>query len=74
MYICNNCEAVFETPDVHEEHHPYGDTRVTEHWYVCPHCKDTDFAEAQKCGMCGEYFADLDEDLCDCCHGDMYGE
>lgn len=74
MYICNNCESVFETPDVHEERHPYGDTYATEHWYVCPHCGDTDFDEAKKCERCGKYVAELDEGLCDCCYGEMYGE
>lgn len=74
MYICNNCEAVFETSAVYEEHHPYGMTSATEYFAVCPHCEDTDFDEAKKCERCGEYFAELDEGLCDCCHGDMYGE
>lgn len=73
MYICNNCEAVFETPAVHEEKHPYGMTYATEYWSVCPHCQDTDFDEAEKCERCGEYVAELDEGLCDVCHGDMYG-
>ena len=73
MYICNNCEAVFETPAVHEEQHPYGMTYATEYWSVCPHCGDTDFDEAKKCDRCGEYVAELEEGLCDCCYGDVYG-
>jgi hypothetical protein len=73
MYICNNCESVFETPDVHKEHHPYGMTSATEYWSVCPHCGETDFDEAKKCERCGEYVAELDEGLCDCCYGDVYG-
>lgn len=73
MYICNSCGLVFETPDVQEERHPYGDTYATEKWYVCPHCKDNDFDEAEKCERCGEYVAELDEGLCDVCHGEMYG-
>ena len=74
MYICNNCEAVFETPAVHEEHHPYGMSYATEHWWVCPHCEDTDISKAKECERCGEYFAELNDGLCDCCYGEMYGE
>ena len=74
MYICNNCGTVFETPDTHEEQHPYGMTSATEHWYVCPYCADTDFSEAKKCERCGEYVAELEDGLCDVCYGDMYGE
>ena len=73
MYICNNCEAVFETPGTHEERHPYGMTSATEYWAVCPFCGETDFNEAKKCDRCGEYVAELDEGLCDCCYGDTYG-
>ena len=73
MYICNNCGEVFEQADIVEERHPYGETYATENWYVCPYCGDTSFDEAQKCERCGVYVAELDEGLCDCCHGDMYG-
>lgn len=74
MYICNNCEAVFETPAVHEEHHPYGMSYATEYWSVCPHCGDTDIDEAKQCERCDGYFAELHDGLCDCCYGEMYGE
>lgn len=74
MYICNKCEAVFETPDTYKEHHPYGMTSATEIFAVCPHCGDTDFDEAKRCEHCGEFVAELHEGLCDVCYGDMYGE
>lgn len=74
MYICNNCGAIFETPSIYEEHHPYGMTSATEIWAICPHCEDTEIEDAKQCERCGEYFAELHEGLCDCCYGDMYGE
>jgi hypothetical protein len=74
MYICNKCEAVFETPDTYEEHHPYGMTSAIEYFAVCPHCGDTDFDGAMQCEHCGEFVAELHEGLCDVCYGDMYGE
>ena len=70
MYICNNCEAVFETPDTHEEHHPYGDTYAVEEWAVYPHCAENDFSLAQECSGCGEYVADLDDGLCEICYNE----
>ena len=74
MFICNNCGETFETCGIYEEHHPYGMTFATERFAICPHCEDTDISEAKQCERCGEFFAELDEGLCDCCYGDMYGE
>lgn len=74
MYICNSCGAVFETPAVYEEHHPYGSGTATEEFSICPSCRDTDFDEAQKCERCGEYVAELEDDLCEECWDEMYGE
>ena len=74
MYICNSCGAVFSTPDTHEDHHPYGMGTAAETWSVCPSCRDTDFDEAQKCERCGEYVAELEDDLCELCWDEMYGE
>ena len=74
MYICNSCGAVFSTPDTYEEHHPYGMGTATETFSICPSCRDADIDEAQKCERCGEYVAELDNGLCEVCHGDMYGE
>ena len=72
MYICNNCGETFDEFETIEEHHPYGNGTAAEKWAVCPYCNDTDFDEAKKCERCGEYFAELNEGLCDCCHGEMY--
>ncbi len=72
MYICNNCGETFEDCKIIVEHHPYGMSSATEHWAVCPHCDDTDYEEAKQCEKCGEYVAELDSGLCDCCYGEMY--
>ena len=41
MYICSECEGVFEEPETYEEHHPYGMGTASETWYVCPYCQST---------------------------------
>ena len=72
MYICNDCEEVFDEPKIIEEHHPYGMGYAIEEFVVCPHCKDTDIQEAEQCGRCGNYVAELEDGLCDICHSDMF--
>ena len=80
MYICYNCGAVFETPAVYEEHHPYGRGYATEEWAICPCCDSTDFEEAKRCSHCGNFFAELEYvqghegGLCEECYEDLYGE
>lgn len=74
MYICNNCGEAFEDYKTIEEHHPYGMGTAAEKWAVCPYCNDTDFDKAKQCDRCGELVAELEDGLCDCCYGDMYGE
>lgn len=74
MYICNNCGETFREYDTYTEHHPYGNGTAEEVWAICPYCGDNDFDEAKKCERCGEYVAELHDGLCDCCHGEMYGE
>ena len=72
MYICNNCEEVFEKPKIYYEHHPYGMGYAEERWVVCPHCGEADFEEAKECKRCGEYVAELEDGLCDVCYSEMY--
>ena len=73
MYICNNCGELFTDFKVHKEKRPYGMGYATEEWAVCPHCGEADFTEPKQCERCGALVAELDEGLCDCCNGDMYG-
>lgn len=73
MYICSNCEGVFDEPKTIIEHHPYGMGTAGETWSVCPYCNGAEFSEALQCERCGEYFEELQDGLCDCCYGDVYG-
>lgn len=73
MLICNECQEVFEEPKIIEEHHPYGMTYAVEKFAVCPHCKSTNIQEARCCERCGEYVAELHDDMCDVCYDDMEG-
>lgn len=81
MYICLDCDKVFEEPKVHYDHHPYGMTYATEEWWSCPYCGESNIDIMVECSRCGEPLAkdsaNVGEDLmplCDCCWGDMYGE
>lgn len=74
MYICNECGEIFSDHKIVKDPRPYGEQIVHEEFGVCPHCNSDDWSEAEQCERCGEYVAELDEGLCDCCHGDMYGE
>jgi rubrerythrin len=74
MFICNDCESVFETPKVIVERHPYGDGFAGEEWGACPHCRSTEISEAKKCSHCGEWVAETNSDgLCDICEDDLNG-
>ena len=73
MFICVDCEAVFNEPTIVIETHglpcpPY------EHFAVCPHCKSTNIEEAKLCSRCDTYVLELEDGLCECCYGDLYGE
>ena len=74
MFYCEECESYFEECKVIKEHHPYGMGTAVEEWYVCPYCESTHINEAKQCAMCGEYVPKLEDGMCDCCYGDMYGE
>lgn len=74
MFICEECENVFEYPEVYRERHPYGMGYATEEFACCPHCKSDRIDPAKECERCGKYSPELEDGLCECCHGDMYGE
>jgi RecJ-like exonuclease len=71
MYICLDCGEVFEKPKIIEEHHPYGMTYAVEEWAVCPHCGDAGIEKAKRCSCCGEYFAELEDGLCEECNKEV---
>lgn len=54
MYLCQNCGAVFEVPDVVFERHGL-DTPPYEALLVCPSCRDSDITEARECDCCREW-------------------
>lgn len=76
MNICLSCGAVFSDDEIEftEEHHPYGEGTAAETWAACPVCHDTNICDAKQCEYCGEWVEELEDGLCDCCHGDIYGE
>ena len=74
MMICETCEEVFDEPETIYEPHPYGDGCANEEFWVCPHCGSTSITEAKQCEQCDEWFAELEDGLCEDCYGDEYGE
>ena len=74
MYICQECGAVFEEPKIFLEQHPYGLGYAEERWVVCPRCSNADFDDAEMCDGCGEYFAELEEGLCEECYAELEDE
>ena len=72
MYICNDCNHVFEDVKIITEHHPYGMGSAEERFYVCPNCDSTSFNKAERCSRCGEYVEELRDGLCDICYDDMF--
>lgn len=74
MFICEECERLFEEPDVYEERHPYGMGYASEEFSVCPFCRSDRIDPAKECERCGALVAELHEGLCECCYGDVYGE
>ena len=71
MYICNECEEVFEQPKVVVERHPWGMGYAEEEFCECPCCGSGNFEEAEECSLCGEYVAELEDGLCNICYSDM---
>ena len=49
MYICNNCEAVFDEFAVTHERMGEG----VESWAICPYCGEPGFTKADLCGCRG---------------------
>lgn len=70
MYICYECECVFQEPERYCEKHglSYG---PYEYWDGCPHCGGA-YTETYRCDACGEwitgeYVEINDEKYCDNC-------
>lgn len=53
MYLCTNCELLFDDPKCVTERHGF-DCGPYEQRYCCPHCGG-DFVETTRCNECGEY-------------------
>lgn len=67
MYICDNCETIFEDPYIIRE--DWGDN------YCCPNCESDDISDATQCKLCAETMAvreDLGkENVCEQCEKDL---
>lgn len=54
MYICLECDALFEEPAAYSESHGL-DSPPYETWNGCPECGSGAFAETELCSYCGKY-------------------
>ena len=69
MYICMNCQTMFDSPDEVEDFtSEFWGARVRHMTSVCPNCGSDDFEEMDKCEVCGEWI-DPGDELCDNCRG-----
>ena len=55
MYVCLECQCVFEEPHYYVEKHGL-DTPPYEEFGACPNCGEA-YVEAHICDCCGEYIA-----------------
>ena len=53
MYLCLNCETLFETPKHYIETHGF-DSPPYEAWDGCPECGGG-YVETMECSECGEW-------------------
>lgn len=65
MYICKDCEEVFEKPKKVVDEEYYGSRLYS---YECPFCGGN-FEEVVECKRCGKHYgeSDLNEGLCPKC-------
>ena len=63
MYICNNCDTIFEKPDTKkiyfEDYYKISEimhSRTPHNLEICPYCKDDDIEELVVCDGCGEWY------------------
>lgn len=74
MFICLDCGELFEEPAVtYENQGEFWGAPAWEAWGACPNCGSTEYDHAEQCERCGEYFAELEDGLCEFCHDDLYG-
>lgn len=74
MYICKKCGKVFKEEDVveiHDDPSPAGVSLPSGYYtyYECPYCGSDDIHEATECVVCGDYFVDDGDDVCEECFG-----
>lgn len=68
MFICKDCGAVFEEPDVtYDDPSPSGVALPSGayEYEFCPECGSDDIEVADECASCGEYI--IGKTLCDDC-------
>lgn len=53
MFVCTECQEVFEEPIYWEERHGL-DSPPYERFSGCPHCKGS-YTEAHRCACCGDW-------------------
>lgn len=67
MYICEDCKAMFDTPEMAADVLTHGGNGIDDigYTYICPQCRSEFISEAVRCPVCGDYKAALE--LCGCC-------
>ena len=68
MFVCLDCDYLFEEPGMYSESHGF-DYPPYETWNGCPHCGGA-YIETFQCSVCGEWivgdYAETDDGLFVC--------
>lgn len=69
MYQCQDCRAVFESPEIYKQQSEEHGKPAFETFYGCPYCYSGDYDKGDECVRCGKFhnYVDLSEGLCQKC-------
>lgn len=67
MYICVNCNEMFDSPNLTEDFtSEYFGSRIHHMISTCPYCGSDELDTAYRCVLCGEYHSGAN-DYCEDC-------
>ena len=70
MYVCEDCKAMFDAPEMAADVLTHGENRIDDigYTYICPVCKSEYIDELERCPVCREYAERLKAyGCCDAC-------
>lgn len=79
MFICNDCNRLFEEANVIADKHEFWGERCYEYSSYCPYCGSEKYGIAARCDYCFEYVDqrdiihrdDMNIDICEKCDKEL---